>query len=87
MTLPGSSETDAATARVLFKGLTSRAARRKLSLTVQDREVSIPPALVPALIEAAKLISEGHTVDVVPADEEISAQEAADILKYRAAIS
>jgi excisionase family DNA binding protein len=37
--------------------------------------------VVPALIEAAKLVSEGHAVDVVPVDEEISAREAADILK------
>jgi excisionase family DNA binding protein len=74
-------ETDAATARALFKALTSRTARRKLSLTVQDREVPIPAAVVPALIEAARLVSEGHAVDVVRVDEEISAQEAADLLK------
>jgi len=37
--------------------------------------------VVPALIKAAKLVSEGHVVDVVPVDEEISAREAADILK------
>jgi excisionase family DNA binding protein len=74
-------ETDAATARALFKALTSRAARKKLSLMVQDREVSIPATIVPVLIEAAKLVSEGHAVDVVRADEEISAQEAANMLK------
>ena len=77
----GPAETDAAAARALFKALTSRATRRKLSLTVQDREVPIPAAVVPALIEAARLVSEGHAVDVVPVDEEISAQEAAHILK------
>lgn len=78
----GPAETDAATARALFKALTSRTTRRKLSLTVQDREVPIPAAVVPALIEAARLVSEGHAVvDVVPVDEEISAREAADILK------
>jgi excisionase family DNA binding protein len=48
---------------------------------VQDREVSIPATIVPVLIEAAKLVSEGHAVDVVRADEEISAQEAANMLK------
>jgi len=37
--------------------------------------------VVQVLIKAAKLVSEGHVVDVVPVDEEISAQEAADILK------
>jgi excisionase family DNA binding protein len=77
----GPAETEMATARTLFKALTSRTTRRKLSLTVQDREVPIPAAVVPALIEAARLVSEGHAVDVLPVDEEISAQEAADILK------
>jgi len=37
--------------------------------------------MVPALVEAAKLVSEGHAIGVVPTDEEISAQESADILK------
>jgi excisionase family DNA binding protein len=77
----GPAETDTATARALFQALTSRETRRKLSLTVQDREVPIPAAVVSALIEAARLVSEGHAVDVVPVDDEISAQQAADILK------
>ncbi|HWN49779.1 MAG TPA: helix-turn-helix domain-containing protein [Xanthobacteraceae bacterium] len=77
----GPDETDTATARALFKALTSRATRRKLSLTVEDREVLLPAAVVPALVKAAKLVSEGHAVDVVAVDEEISAQKAADILK------
>ena len=75
------SETDTAVARALLQALTPTQAPRNLSLTVQDREVPIPATMVPALIEAAKLISEGHAIDVVAADEEISAQEAADILK------
>ena len=37
--------------------------------------------MVRTMIEAAKLMSEGHAVGVVPADEEISAQQAADLLK------
>jgi excisionase family DNA binding protein len=37
--------------------------------------------MIRAMIEAAKLMSEGHTVDVVPADDEVSAQQAADLLK------
>lgn len=37
--------------------------------------------MVPALIEAAKLVSLGHAIDVIPADEEVSAQEAAELLK------
>jgi excisionase family DNA binding protein len=52
-----------------------------VSVTIQDRQVGIPAAMVHALIEAARLISEGHAIDVVPADEEVSAQEAADLLK------
>jgi len=37
--------------------------------------------MVRAMIEAAKLMSEGHAVDVISADEEVSAQQAADLLK------
>jgi excisionase family DNA binding protein len=74
-------ETDVAAARLLFEALNSGAARKKLSLAIQGREVPIPASMIPALIEAAKLVSEGHAIGVVPTDEEISAQEAADILK------
>jgi excisionase family DNA binding protein len=52
-----------------------------MSLTLQGRKVKIPAAMVGALIEAAKLMSEEHAVDVIAADEEVSAQEAADLLK------
>jgi hypothetical protein len=34
--------------------------------------------MVGALIAGAKLIAEGHAIDVIPSDEEISAQEAAE---------
>jgi excisionase family DNA binding protein len=74
-------ETDAATARVLLQALAPTQARRNLSLTVDDRNIPIPATMVAALIEAAKLTSEGHAIDVVPADGEVSAQEAADILE------
>jgi len=74
-------ETDAAMARALLEALTPSRAPMTISLTVQDREVRIPARLVPALIEAAKLISEGHAIDVVQADEELSAQEAAEFLR------
>jgi excisionase family DNA binding protein len=73
-------ESDAVTARLLLEALAS-AERQPLSLTVRDRELSIPAFMVPTLIEAARLIAEGHAVDVLPADVEISAQDAADILK------
>jgi excisionase family DNA binding protein len=55
--------------------------KKDLSVTIQARQVRIPAAMVPALIEAARLVSEGHAIDVVSADEEVSAQEAADLLK------
>jgi excisionase family DNA binding protein len=74
-------ESDAAIARALLQALAPVGAPARLSLTVQEQEVPIPTAMVPALIEAARLISQGHAIDVVPADVEISAQDAADILK------
>ena len=52
--------------------------RRGVSVTIQGREVRIPAAMVGALIAGAKLIAEGHAIDVIPSDEEISAQEAAE---------
>jgi excisionase family DNA binding protein len=72
---------DVATARRLLEVLPTGEAPRHLSLTVEDKEVQIPGSLVPALREAARLVSEGHAVDVLPVDVEISAQDAADILK------
>jgi excisionase family DNA binding protein len=78
-TLP--TENDAAAARELLQALTPTDAPRRLALKVKKREVAIPAPMVPALIEAARLIAEGHAVDVLPADAEISAQEAADVLK------
>jgi excisionase family DNA binding protein len=72
---------DAAAARALLQALTPSERPKNLSLTVERTEVPIPDAMVPALVEAAKLISEGHAIDVLPADEEVSAQEAADLLK------
>jgi excisionase family DNA binding protein len=65
----------------LVQALAPTQARGNLSLKVGDRNIRIPATMVAALIEAAKLIAEGHAIDVVAADEEISAQEAADILK------
>ena len=43
------------------------------SLTIQVQRVRIPAALMRVLIEAAKLMSEEYTIDVSPADEEVSA--------------
>jgi excisionase family DNA binding protein len=74
-------ETDSAVARALLHALTQMRGRKDVSVSIQARQVKIPAAMVPALIEAARLVSEGHAIDVVPVDEEVSAREAADLLK------
>jgi excisionase family DNA binding protein len=74
-------EDDIATARRLLDALAREKGSRNLSLTVGGQPVEIPTPIVRALMEAARLFSEGHAVDVLPADVEISAQDAADILK------
>lgn len=75
------SETDTDAARVLLQALTRMRGRKEVAVTIQARQVRLPAAIVPALIEAARLVSEGHAIGVVPVDEEVSAQEAADFLK------
>jgi excisionase family DNA binding protein len=74
-------EDDVATARRLLEALVRGEGPRHLSVTIDDREVAVPAPVVPALIAAARLVAEGHAIDVLPADAEISAQDAADILK------
>jgi excisionase family DNA binding protein len=74
-------EDDVATARRLLEALAGGEGSRHLSLTVDDQQVAIPASMMSALVEVARLVSEGHAVDVLPADAEISAQDAADILK------
>ena len=72
---------DTAGARDLLRALKRLQRSASASITIQDRPVRISAAMVRAMIEAAKLMSEGHAVEVVPADEEVSAQQAADLLK------
>jgi excisionase family DNA binding protein len=74
-------EADVATARRLLEALATIETPSHLSLNLDDRQVEIPPSLVLALLAAARLVSEGHAVEVLPADMEISAQDAADLLK------
>jgi excisionase family DNA binding protein len=74
-------ETDSAVARTLLQALKSLRKPEDLSVAVKNRRVGVPAAMMRALVEAAKLISEGHAIDVVSADVEVSAQDAADILK------
>jgi excisionase family DNA binding protein len=72
---------DAEAARRLLEALPTGKAAQDLFLTIEGQRVMIPGPLVAALKEAARLVSEGHAVDVLPADVEISAQDAADLLK------
>jgi excisionase family DNA binding protein len=72
---------DAETARRLLEALPQGEAAQGLLLTIEGQQVVIPGPIVAALREAARLVSEGHAVDVLPADVEISAQQAADLLK------
>ena len=74
-------EADAAVARTLLQALTPLQGGEDVSVTIEGRQVRVPAAMVGALVEAAKLIAEGHAIDVIPADEEVSAQEAAELLK------
>ncbi len=74
-------DTDTAAARALLQALLPLRESNAVSVTIKGRRIRIPAAMTPALIEAAKLIAEGHAIDVVRADEEVSAQEAADVLK------
>lgn len=74
-------EEDAAAAHALLQTLERMRGTKDVSVTIKGRRLRIPAVMVPALIEAAKLISEGHMIDVVASDEEVSAQEAADLLK------
>ncbi len=76
-----SSPEDTAGARDLLRALKRLQKSARASITIQDRPVRISAAMVRAMVEAAKLMSEGHAVDVVPADEEVSAQQAANFLK------
>ena len=75
------SQEDTAGARDLLRALKRLQRSASASITIQERPVRISAAMIRAMIEAAKLMSEGHTVDVMPADEEVSAQQAADLLK------
>jgi excisionase family DNA binding protein len=79
-------EKDTATARVLFRALLDASLTPKdVSVKIRGQQVTLPKAMVLALMEAAKLVSEGHAIDVRPADQnvdrEISTQKAADMLK------
>jgi excisionase family DNA binding protein len=73
--------TDTAAARTLLRALKSLRKPEDLALAIKDRHVEVPATMMRALIDAAQLISDGHAIDVIAADEEISAQDAADLLK------
>lgn len=56
--------------------------RRKAAFTVRinDEEVTLPGSLAQVLGECLQIIAEGQSVAVVPAEDEIGTQEAADVL-------
>lgn len=56
--------------------------RRKAAVTVRinDEEVTLPGSLAQVLGDCLEIIAEGQSVTVVPAEEEIGTQEAADML-------
>jgi len=82
-------ERDAATAREFLHELAPLLVSKKnLSVTVhrvgipiRRRKVGIPEALLRSLLDAAKLVAEGHPFAVLAADDEVSAREAADFLR------
>ncbi|MFD2232830.1 helix-turn-helix domain-containing protein [Phaeospirillum tilakii] len=55
--------------------------RLEATITVNGQKLAIPLATVSLLAKAAGLMAGGHPVDVVAVDREMSAQEAADLLK------
>jgi excisionase family DNA binding protein len=83
-------EKDAATAREFLQELTSLLGSekdlsaitlKKAGTRILGRKVGIPEALIRSLLDAAKLVAEGHPFAVLAADDEVSAQEAADFLR------
>jgi excisionase family DNA binding protein len=74
-------EKDTAAARALLQALKLVRGTKDVSVAIKGQRLKVPAVMVSALIEAAELISEEHAIDVIPADEEVSAQEAADLLK------
>jgi excisionase family DNA binding protein len=72
---------DTTTARALLQVLAQLQGPHDVAVTIQNHKLRIPAVMMPALVEAAKLISEGHAIDVIAVDQEVSAQEAADLLK------
>jgi excisionase family DNA binding protein len=79
--VPAPTDKDAARAHALYQALTSLSRAEKITVKIRDKHFELPRPIVAVLLGAAKLVSQGHTVGVVPADDEISAQDAADILK------
>src|SRR5262249_40110853 len=78
---------DAASAREFLDKFTSLLVSKKdLSVTavgirIPSKRVGIPEALIHSLLDAAKLVAEGHPFAVLAADDEVSAQDAADFLR------
>lgn len=65
----------------LFEQTSTVLSAAEVVLTVKDLHVPLSGMMVSVILAAARLVAEGHPIDVVAADGEVSAQEAADFLK------
>jgi excisionase family DNA binding protein len=77
-------EEDKTIARDLLNVLSASVALSShVSLEIQGRHVGIPGAMIGALKVAAELVAAGRPITVLPLDDadEVSAQDAADLLK------
>jgi len=45
-----------------------------------DRDVTLPPEMMPVMLDALEHLAHGQAVSVVPARQEVSTQQAADLL-------
>jgi excisionase family DNA binding protein len=81
------SEKDKAAAREFLNAVgpfvASSGKHEPVTVTVQHRLVGIPEVMLDALMHAFRLVAEGHPIAVLALDDsdEVSAQEAAEILK------
>ena len=64
-TIPTDAET--ATARTLLQALVPLQGAHDVPVTIADRHLRIPAVMMPVLVAAARLISEGHAIDVIAA--------------------
>ena len=70
-------------------GRSDRSSAARLTVHLQDgdneEDVALPPALAQALAAALTEVADGHAVHMTPVAEELTTQEAADLLKWQRA--